>query len=96
MGRSGYTNVGNTLTLLCKCGREYSGHNAKLVHKLLKLHAKTAHGDIISINDINIMDTGSYDVQANNTNARSLTHKGKTAKQVRDDLKTALNWVACA
>ncbi len=96
MGRTGYSRFGGkTLTLLCKCGREYAGHNVKLVHKLLKLHAKTAHGEDITIDDINIMNTGHYDVQANGTNPRSLTHKGKTAYEVREDLKTALNWVAC-
>jgi hypothetical protein len=85
--------VGNSRTLFCKCGKEYTGKNAKLVMKLLSLHAMKAHGEHITANDINEQDTKRYNAHTNLNNPHPFNQPNMTRDIIQRQIMESINTI---
>ena len=85
--------IGNQLTLMCKCGKEYTSGNPRLAHKLLALHALKVHNERITENDIDMIPGDAVNLGMGKSNPHS-TKGNSNANRMNEDMKSMINWVA--
>ena len=85
--------VGHSKTLFCKCGKEYTGKNSKLVMQLLTLHAFKEHGDRITPNSINEQATVRYNGHTNLNNPSPFNKPNLTRDMIQKQIEARINMV---
>lgn len=86
--------VGKGRTLVCPCGKVYTGSNPRLVNKLFFLHVSMAHNEKISENDVNMISYGPSNVGFSKNNPKMM-NQDITVHNKRNDMIAGLQQAIC-
>ena len=87
--------IGIHLSLFCKCGKEFTGSNPRLVQKLLSLHTLSEHYEYITKKDIQMIPGEPVNLGISKSNPHT-TKGNSNANKINNDIKKMINWSAVA